>query len=90
MLPVGRVRLDQRPVVGQDRLERLRALGRRRGERRPERSGLDGRQDRVALDAFEVVGHEVHDGVGGRPERRRIHVPEAVELVGGRALGRLI
>ena len=68
MLPVRGVRLDEAPVVGEDRVDRLRALGRRRREERAERARLDRREDGARLDRLEVVGHHVDDGVRGRAE----------------------
>ncbi len=74
VLPVGGVRLDQAPVVGEDRVDRLGALGRGRREERPERSRLDRREDVPRLDGLEVVGHHVDHGVRRRAELRGRHV----------------
>ena len=63
-------------------------LGRRRRERRADRPRLDGREDRLVLDALEVIGHPIDDGVRGGAERRRVHVEEPLELGGiGGAVG---
>ena len=64
--------------------------GSRRGSRAPPAArpaaaaatdpGSDRRQDGEPLDAGQVVGHQVDDPVGGRPERLGRHVAEPVEL----------
>ena len=56
------------------------ASGGSAGNWRPNGARLDRRQDRVVLDAGQVVGHHVDDGVGGLPECLRIHVDEPIEL----------
>ena len=76
VLPVGDVRFEQAPVVGQNLPNRLRRLGRRLREERPERARLDLREDRSVRDALEIVGHDVDRQVSGRSEGLRIHVVE--------------
>ena len=83
VLPVRGVRLDEAVVVGEDRVDRFGLVGRvRPGSRGPTDPGSIGRQHGVLLDAGEVVGHQVDDVVGRRTERLRVHVVEAVDLLG--------
>ncbi len=80
MLPVGGVRLNEAAVVGEDRLDRFGQFRGRGREGGRDRAGFDVREDREPLYRGEIVRHQVDDGVGGRPERLRIHVDEAVDL----------
>ena len=61
---------------------RLRELRGGRRELTGHRSRLDRRQDVVALDVDEVVGHQVDHPVSGCPERLGVHVAEPDELLG--------
>jgi len=77
---VGRVRLDQAPVVVEDRFEGFR-IDRRLGRQLTGNGArLDRRQDRERLDPGQVVGHQIDDAMGGGSERLRIEVAEAVGL----------
>ena len=58
------------------------AGGARFGSWRRDGAGLDRGQDGVRLDRGEVVGDPVHHDVRGRPEALRIHVQDAVDLLG--------
>ena len=77
VLPVSDVRLEQTPVVRQDRLDRLGRFGRRAGKSgRSDPARSCGMTSPVA-DAVEVVGHDVDRRVRGRPEVLGIHVAQA-------------
>ena len=68
-LPVGQAGQQDVVEVAQHGRERLARLGRRLGQRGPDRTGLDAREHRELADALEVGGSPV--------ERRRAVVAEA-------------
>ena len=82
MVPRRRVRLDQAPVVVEDRLERLGLLGRARREQRRNRAGLDRRQDGPLRERLGVVRHEVRNLMEHPSECGRIEVGQAIDLRG--------
>ena len=62
--------------------EGLGSLGRVLREQRAERSGLDRGQHGLRFDRLEVVGDPVDHGVRRRAERLRVHVGQALDLLG--------
>ena len=82
VVPRRRVRLDEAPIVLEDRRERLGILGRTHREERRDRARLDRRQDRTVWEALCIVGHEVGDLVEHLSECGGIEVGQTVDLCG--------
>ena len=81
MLPVGRVRLDHPAVIGEDRVECLRILGRGLGKAAAKAAGLNRRKDRPRVDRLEIVGHDIDHRVRRGAELVGVHVPEPGQLL---------
>ena len=82
VLPVRDPRQHDRGEVGEDRLHRLAALGRRERELRGDLSGLDLGAHGIALDLGQVVGHPVDERVGVAAELRGVHDGQLTRPVG--------
>ena len=73
-LPMCDPRHHDRVEIPQHRFERLRLLGSRRRELRPDRSRFDGRNHRAIRDRFHVVGDPLNDVMPIPPKLVRRHV----------------